>query len=223
MKIRYFFSLAFLFITLTVIAQFDNHRSEWYPGVIILESEEIVKGELSYDHASDLIMCRADDRIKTFGPHQAESFQYYDEKTNVLHKYEVFSIRQNSYYNRKSFFEVVIDGDINYIRKRNRYPVYQPRDGYLVERGMNAHEVAFDYYVEVDGELIKSRRFNKEVLPQLMLNEQSLESFMKEKRLRTYDIADQIVLLNYYNRQAEKTKATANHTEETKTAKSGSD
>lgn len=223
MKIRYFFSLAFLLVSITAFAQFENHRTQWYPGVIILDSDEIVKGDLSYDHASDLIMCRSNDKIKTFGPHQAVSFQYYDEKTNVLHKYEVFSIRQNSYYSRKSFFEVVVDGDINYIRKRNRYPVYQPREGYLTKRGMNSHEVAFDYFVEVDGELIKSRKFNKEVLPQLLLNEQSLESFMKEKRLRTYDIADQIVLLNYYNRKAEKTKTTARNASDTKIVKSGSD
>ncbi len=210
MKIRFFLNITLLLICTSAIAQIDSHLHDWYPGIVILDSDEIAKGDLSYDPASDLIMCRTGDKIKTFGPQQAVSFQYYDPETNVLHKFEVFDVQYNSAYSRKSFFEIVLDGDINYIRKRNRYPIYQPRDGYLAERNITHHELAFDYFVELDGQLIKSRKFKKEVLPQLLLNEQSLESYMNEKRLKVYNIRDQILLLSYYNRKASTPKSIAN-------------
>lgn len=223
MKIRYFLSFVFLLCSLTAFTQFNNHRTSWYPGIVILDTDEIIKGELSYDYANDLVMCRSDEKIKTFGAHQAVSFQFYNEKENVFHKFKVFNVQHNSYYTQKGFFEIVLDGDVNYIRKRNRYPIYQQKDGYLVERTINPHELAFDYFVEVNGKLTKARKFKKEVLPQLLLNEQSLEAYMKEQRLKTYDIADQIVLLSYYNRLADKPGTAAKTNLSKQGEKSGSD
>ena len=208
MKNRYFFSIIFILLTTVCLAQFNNQQ-HWHPGIVILNNDQIIKGDLSYDYANDLIMCQQDGKIKTFGPHQAASFRYYEEEKNLFHRFKVYKLAQNSFYSQKAFFEIVLDGKVDFIRKRNRYDVQQSREGYLAHRSTNVHEVAYQYYVLVNDRLVKARKFKKEVLPQLLLNEQSLESYMKEQKLRSYDIGDQIVLLNYYNERSERTKPTA--------------
>ena len=210
MKNKYFFSILFTLIVTISLAQINDKRIEWNPGIIILENDQIVKGDLAYDYSSDLIMCRNDDKIQTFGPHQAVSFRFYEEDKNLIRKFKVYEMPQNSFYTQEAFFEIVVDGEVDYIRKRNRYALYQPRDGYLAHRKPNMHEVAYDYFVQVNGKLIKARRFKKEVLPQLILTDQSVEHYMREQQLTTYDIGDQIVLLNYYNGKTSKSKPTAN-------------
>lgn len=208
MKNWYFFSTVFIFLTTVCLAQF-NHQQEWHPGIVILNDNKILKGDLSYDYANDLIMCRQEGMIKTYGPHKAVSFRYYEEEKNLFHRFKVYELAQNSFYSQKAFFEIVLDGDVDFIRKRNRYDVHQPQEGYLAHRRTNVHEVAYQYYVLVDDRLVKARKFKKEVLPQLLLNEQSLESYLKDQKLNTYDIGDQIVLLNYYNKRLERTRPTA--------------
>lgn len=204
------FTLAlFLFCSLAT-AQPYQQLDDWYPGIVILRTDEVIRADISFDPASNLVMCQKDGKLYTYGPHQAVSFQYYNEQDGVLHKFEVFSEQVNSYYSRDAFFEIVVDGDVPYLRKRNRFPVYQPRDGYLAERTITPHAKAYDYFVELDGSLSKAKRFKKEVLPHLLQAEASLAGFIKDKRLKVYDIGDQIVLLNYYNRKAETVKATAN-------------
>jgi hypothetical protein len=220
---KYFFSAVFLLLVSLCYAQIKNANIEWHEGIIILENDEIVKGELGYDYANDLIMCKEDGKIRTFGPHQAVSFQFYEIEKNLLRRFKVYELAQNSFYSQQGFFEIVVDGEVDYIRKRNRYALYHPRDGYMVHRKPNMHEVAYDYFVQVNGKLIKARKFKKEVLPQLLLTDQSVEKYMKEQKLTTYDIGDQIVLLNYYNKKSDKAKPTAKDLRGIKTGKSGSD
>lgn len=223
MKNRYFFSVFFMLLASVSLAQFNSHQGNWHEGIIILENDRIVRGELRYDYANDLIMCRNEGKIQTFGPHQAVSFRFYEKDINLLRKFKVYEFAQNSFYKQKAFFEMVVDGDVKYVRKRNQFALYQPRDGFLMYRKPSVHEVAFDYYVMVDNELIKARKFKKEVLPRLILNEESVENYIKEQKLRTYDIRDQIVLLNYYNDRSDRSKPTAIGQQARKIAKSGSD
>jgi hypothetical protein len=211
MKQYIFLFLGFLLLNSSSFAQFSARSTDWYPGIIILENEEIVKGEISYDFANDLVMCKSEEKISTFGPHQTRSFRYYEKENNVFHNYEVLQIQQNSFYTRKAFFEIVLEGNVKYVRKHNRYPVTQPQEGHLAYRRSNPHLVAYDYYTQLEGELIKSRHFKKEVLPALLNKDQRVAAFIKENKLRTYDIGDQIVLLDYFNHTIDKTKQTAIH------------
>ncbi|MFP4092484.1 MAG: hypothetical protein ACLFUB_21030 [Cyclobacteriaceae bacterium] len=210
MKTIPFFCLLFL-LTLSSMAQPSATSTQWYPGIVILQDEQVLRGDISYDFAHDLVMCRQEGTIRTFGPQQAQSFRYYEEEANLLHNFSVYTLQKNSFYEQKGFFEIVLQGDVSYVRKRNKYPIYQTRNGYMQPRDFRnePHLVAYDYYILVNDEMIKARNFKKEVLPALLQEDRSIKAFMKEKRLRTYDIADQIVLLDYYNKAPRRNSSAA--------------
>jgi hypothetical protein len=201
MKTLTILSLPLFLLFMPAEAQHAPHTLGWFPGIVILNNDEILNGDINYDYANDLVMCRQNDKIRTFGPQQASSFRYYNEETNILHDYEVYAFQKNDYYEQRGFFEIVLEGKVNYIRKRNRYPIYHTSEGYLSGRSFRTDPqvVAYDYFVEMNGKLVKARHFKKEVLPILIANDQRILEFIKERRLRTYDIGDQIVLLNYHN------------------------
>ena len=211
MKMRLLFFVAFLTFYMSAYAQFSNKTTEWYPGIVILNDEEIVKGNISYDYSHDIVMCKEGEIIQTFTPHQVHSFKYFDEEANIFHEYITLSNEINPRYQQKAFYEVLLEGDINYVRKRNRFPAYNAKEGYLANRNnrLNEHKVCYEYFVQYEDELIKSRRFKQEVLPIMKSKEQSLQAFMKKNQLKPYDIGDQIELVEYYNNASNLSKPTA--------------
>lgn len=214
MKIRLLFFAALLMtFSSSLHAQLSNRNTEWYSGIVILNNNDIVKGDLSYNFSHDLVMCREGETIKTFTPHQVNSFKYFNEETEVFHEFITLSNDIHPKFQQKAFYEVVLEGDINYVRKRNRFPAYNAKEGYLSTPNarLNEHKVCYEYFVQYDNALIKSRRFKQEVLPMMKSKEQSIQAFMKEKQLKPYNIGDQIELVEYYNSTANLSKPTASH------------
>ncbi|WPP49500.1 hypothetical protein [Catalinimonas niigatensis] len=201
MKMYLLFFIAFLTFSSSLQAQLSNRSTIWYPGIIILNNNEIIKGDISYNYAYDIVMCKEGELTKTFTTHQVSSFKYFDEEDNLFHEYITLSNEVTSEYQKKAFYEVVLEGDINYVRKRNRFPAYHAKEGYLATRNahMNKHKVCYEYFVHYDNDLIKSRRFKQEVLPIMESKEYSISAYMREKQLKTYNIGDQIELVEYYN------------------------
>lgn len=219
MKSFLLFFTAYLTFFSSAHAQLSNRATDWHPGLVILNNHEIVKGDISYDYAYDLVMCKEGDKIQTFTTHQASSFKYFDAESNLFHEYVALSNKITPEYQQKSFYEVVLEGDINYVRKRNRFPAYHPKDGYLATRNaqMNEHKVCYEYFVQYKDELIKSRRFKQEVLPIMKSKEYSIDAYMRANNLRTYNIGDQIELVEYYNSATDINKRTANQPLEKRT------
>lgn len=213
MKMYLLFLPALLTVSSSVFAQLSNRTTDWYPGIVILNDKEIVKGEISYDYSHDIVMCKEGEVIQTFTPHQVHSFKYFDEEHNIFHEYLTLSNEINPKYQQKAFYEVVLEGDVNFVRKRNRYPAYNAKEGYLSTRNarLNEHKVCYEYFIEYNDELIKSRRFKQEVLPLLKRNDQSLRVYMKENHLKPHNIGDQIELVEYYNHISSLSKPTASH------------
>ncbi|MDF9795879.1 hypothetical protein OKW21_001142 [Catalinimonas alkaloidigena] len=203
---------AFIFtLAVSANAQLSNSTTDWYPGVIILENTEVVKGDISYDYSHDIVMCKIDDVIKTFTPHQVTAFKYYEESENLFHDFVTLTNYINPRYQQKAFYEVVLEGDISYVRKRNKYPAYNAKEGYLANRNkrLNQHKVCYEYFVHYENELIKSKSFKREVLPIMQNKERSLHTYMKKNQLRPYDIGDQIELVEYFNLTSDMREQTA--------------
>jgi hypothetical protein len=211
MKILLLFSAFTLTLFVFAHAQISNRSTDWYPGVIILDNNEVMKGDISYDYSHDIVMCKNDDIIKTFTPHQVTAFKYFEKEENLFHHYVTLINEINPKYQQKAFYEVVLEGDINYVRKRNKYPAYNAKEGYLANRNphLNQHKVCYEYFVQYEDELIKARRFKREVLPIMQNKERSLQTYMKEHQLRPYDIGDQIELVEYYNHTSDLREQTA--------------
>lgn len=201
----------FLLTTFSAEAQLSKKATPWQEGIIILNNEQVINGEISYDYFYDVVLHRADGLISTYTPQQFISFMYYDEKEDLYHNFVSLDNELNPKYQQKAIYEVVLEGKVNYVRKRNKYPTYEPKKGYLANknRRLNQHKVAYEYFVQYGDRLIKSRRFKQEVLPLMLDQEQSLAFYMKENNLKSYQVGDQIELVRYFNNNADYNPPTA--------------
>lgn len=94
---------------------------------------------------------------------------------------------------------------MTYLRKHNPYPYYAPasnrRFALKAQDQVSPHILCYNYYVYLNDEIIRASHFKKEVLPQLVDQDIAVRHHIKENKLKTYDIRDQILLIQYINEQ----------------------
>ncbi len=194
----------------------------WQPGMVILNDQSILKGNISYDYRHDLVMHRAHGKTKTFTTRQVHSFCYFDQDTRIMHQYLALSNAYGHhaygrYDQKKAFFEIVLEGDISYLRKHNPYRSIDSnrpqRLAVTAHASMSSHVVGYNYFVYYNKHLFKATAFNKKVLPLLRAKNEHVTAYIKKEKLRTYDVGDQIVLIEHLNKQARSTPATAYQSE----------
>ena len=195
---------AFLLLTGMALSTFLSLSAEagriadadWNQGVVVLSNDEVLSGEVYHDHKNDLLLLRSGARqpIRTFTVHQLQSFRYYDPRDNLIRHFLTVALRgARTSYPVRRFYEVVSKGDVMYLRRHNGCALAPPSD-------LSHHTVAYDYFAYYQGQLIRSHRFEKDLLPVLANTDPTLLSYMKEKQLRPYEIADQIALITRFNR-----------------------
>ncbi len=217
MKKNIFALIALCFFITAAQAGKPATCTPWQPGMIILNDQSILKGDISYDYGHDLVMHRADGKTKTFTTRQVHSFSHFDQDTQLLHQYVSLPYAPRRHKQAKAFFETVLQGDISYLRKHNRYRSFDAnrpqRLAITAHARMSPHIVCYDYFVYYKQQLFKAKAFNKKVLPLLLAQDQHIKTYIKKQKLRTYDIGDQIVLIEHLNKQAKSTPATAYQSE----------
>lgn len=169
---------------------------DWKEGVIILNNEEVLNGKVFYDHRYDLVLLRSDDDqpVKTYSAHQVQSFRYYDPQDNIIHDFITLAHHPRSSYPVPNFYEVVTSGKVLYLRQQNHCPLSPPR-------GVSPHKVAYHYFAYYEGQLVRAHRFEKDLLPTLAQEDATVGHYLKEHRLRPYEVGDQILLVKYFNQR----------------------
>ncbi len=180
-------------------------QTAWSSGVIVTADEQILQGEIRYNYAYDIVMYRenADASLQTFSTNQITSFRYYDEKQDRVRYFHKYTYRESDYITRPGFFEVVLSGNISYLRKHNGVTYFDATDSrrFAVKRSgrTSPDVVCYDYYVQLNGEIIRARQFKREVLPWLLNQNIAVKDHMKEHGLRSGYVDDQIRLVRYAN------------------------
>lgn len=167
--------------------------ADWKQGIVVLDTKEVLSGEVHYDSRHDLVLLRSDTdrRVSVYTVHQVQSFRYYDPQENIIHRFLAVDDSRTS-YSVRNFYEVVSEGDVLYLRRRNRCALDPPP-------GSSVHTVAYNYFAYYRGLLVRSQQFERVLLPVLAEAHPSLLPHIKEHRLKPYQVGDQIVLINYFN------------------------
>ena len=172
---------------------------EWNPGVVIMEDNLTLEGDLNYDHKNDIIQCREAGKIKAFSAHNVTSFYYLDRGTNVLHRFIAIEQKDRENYRRKEFYEIVLEGELTLLRKRNKSsdPL---RQGHTESSyNMMHHILCYDYYVYHREDLVEINKFRKNVMPLMKEKKREVATYADKKSLKLHYLMDQITLLSYYN------------------------
>ncbi len=187
--------------TVTFATDISSTSTGWQEGVIVLHDKTVLQGTINYDYRYDVVMYRKAGKIITFTPLQVASFCYFDPKTNIFHRYMTLARQKTAYTERQTIFEIVLKGTVQYLRRHNQYPPVISNDqSHASDQPFYQEQiVCYDYYILYQDQLIKSRRFQQEVLPQLAAVDHSLMAYIKDQRLQTGNVGDQIRLIRYFN------------------------
>ncbi len=172
---------------------------EWNPGVVMLESNKILEGDIKYDHKNGVIQCRENGKIKAFSSHGVASFYYLNETTNILHRFIAVEQETKENYRRKQFYEIVLEGDLTLLRKRNKSADPVRKGHNSGSASLMHHILCYDYYVYRDGEMTEINKFKKRVMPLMKDKKREVVSYADKKSLKLYYLMDQISLISYYN------------------------
>lgn len=158
--------------------------------------DKVLNGEVHYNSLYQLLLLRSGEGqpITTFTARQVQRFFYYNPQDNIIHRFLTLEQYPHPTYAIRSFYEIVAEGSALYLRQPNQCSARPPH-------GSNPHTVAFHYFAYYQGRLVRAHAFEKNLLPALMQEKPALEAYLKAQHLQPYHIGDQILLVNYFNRQ----------------------
>lgn len=191
------FATVALLISSTVqaaIARPPFSNSEWKKGVVVLTDDRILTGEVRYNSLHHLVLLRPgeDQPITTLTIRQVQRFFYYDPQNNIIHRFVALEQYLQPNYVARSFYEIVTEGPVSYLRQPNRCSARPPH-------GSSLHTVAYHYFAYYQGKMVRAHAFEKKMLPTLMKQNAALTDYIRSHRLQPHHVGDQIRLVDYFN------------------------
>ncbi len=194
----------FIIVVFLVLFYSDSEAvtMEWYAGEVVLCNNQILQGDLNYDYRNEIIQCRQDGKIKAYSTHGVNSFSYLNTDTHTIHRFVAISEKNFENYRRKAFYEIVLEGDVYLLRKRNKAlePLRKGVSSDLLS--LRTQILCFDYFVYQQGKITSLNKFKKKVLPILYDNtkfDKKISAYIEKRNLKLYYLVDQIFLIGYYN------------------------
>ncbi|WP_020531687.1 hypothetical protein [Flexithrix dorotheae] len=193
-KATLIFSILLFFITISMA----KDKLRWNKGVVVLNNNEMIEGNLSYDHERELIMVKLEGTTRAYSSHVVTYFQFFDEILRVSRTY--LSISGNQQNKRKSnqFFELVLDGSLPIFRKEKKHINFK-----LVLNHDNPYfskyNACFDYFTYYNGEYIELSEFKDYLYPKLNKQNKELISFVDQHNLNLKLTGHLVLLIDYYN------------------------
>ena len=174
----------------------------WYRGEVVFNSEATLHGEVRYDWRGGVVQYRRDGRVQAFGPHLLHSFAFFDVRLNAIRRFEALPSGTGDGHTGKTFFEVVLDGPFQLVRRAS------PAIGFGVPVGALPAEDAdlafqlsgYAYYVHTGGRFVPLAGFRRELWPVMAgAFGPELKQFMKKYRVSRRTLPGKLRLINQYN------------------------
>jgi hypothetical protein len=180
-----FFAILFILFPVTEIYAADPM---WHQGSLILKSEEVIAGEISYEKDHDVVLYRKGKELVVYPAHKIQSFYFYDDESKVNRKF--ISLQQTiGAFTTHQLYELVIYGEVSIVRRERLIP-------YSIH-----HEVIdYEYFIRKDDELLRLRKFKRHIYPQLLFTyEEKLMNFIHQNKLNLTRSSHVIRIVEYYN------------------------
>jgi len=151
-------------------------QPKMFDGVVVNHRQEVILAQIAVETAFDALIFKANSDTagcSILPAHRVNSFRYFDSANNINRQF--ISLRYHGVYR---FFEVVIYGPIQVIRrlKRNVGPL-EANEG---------HD--YDFFCWFGNELTEMKSFRSTVFPLLVqVYGQELEDFINQNKLRLHD------------------------------------
>ncbi len=171
----------------------------WCPGQVTLANQRVVEGEINYDLKYNAIQVRHDGVVRTYTAEKIAHFTMFDQVKHRERHYVAIDHQLDEGYQRKTFFEVLTEGDVTILRK-SKY-VRKPRvteDQRAPHIYLNA-VCRHDYYAYNQGEFFEIDDFKEQVLPLMTSYEDLVQDYIKRCKLKLRKINEQMRVVHLYN------------------------
>ena len=171
----------------------------WCPGSVTLENQQIVTGDVSYDLKFNAVQVRHQGVVRTYTAEKVAHFDLFDQVKHRDRHYVAINHRVEDGYQRKTFFEVLTDGDVTILRK-TKY-VRKPR----VTEDFRAPHIYLNavckhtYYAFGEGEFFEIEDFREQVLPLMSQHEDTVNDYIKQCKLKLRKVHEQMRVVHLYN------------------------
>jgi hypothetical protein len=177
---------------------------KWDQGQIFLNGE-VLTGDVSFHPQHDVVFYKSDGQIKTFSPHTAASFSFYDEAAGLTRTFSALSPGTDGSQRQKAFYEITVEGDLTLARKgkfakrKNARGNAHPLACFVMLPPQTEQDLVYDYYLVSAEGLTKIRHFRKQVLPLMADREEEMAQFINSFSFNLSNPLSYILVINYYN------------------------
>ena len=171
----------------------------WCPGQITLADQRVVAGEINYDLKYNAIQVRHNGVVRTYTAEKIAHFTLFDLVKHRERHYVAIDHQLDEGYQRKTFFEVLTEGDVTILRK-SKY-VRKPRvteDQRAPHIYLNA-VCRHDYYAYNQGDFFEIDDFKGQILPRMTDYEGLVQDYIKRCKLKLRKINEQMRVVHLYN------------------------
>lgn len=184
---RYLLALG---LTISVLLAAQCKDPVWYEGVVVLESGELIKGNLSFP-SFELVFAVTEQGERVALPvDKIKLIRCYDPLLNANRRFDSFPVDEG-YHQTRKLFEVVVKGTVSVLRR--------PTNLYL--EISEIHHLDYNYYFLTKSQSIKEfRNFYGEGLNQMKIEVGDvITDYIRENHLRPTQMADIIMIVKFYN------------------------
>lgn len=196
---KYIYLLFFCSITQLTIASSFPQAGFWCTGRVKLENDVVLEGEISYDLKFEALQIKTGNLVRTYTAENIVVFEIFDPIKYRHRKYVAVDHTMDEGYKRKTFFEVLADGDVTVLRK-SKY-LRRPR----ITEDFRAPHIYLNavcrhtYYVYREGSFTEIEDFQNQVLPLMRSHQQEIDRYVKRCDLKLREIHEQMRVINLYN------------------------
>ncbi len=171
----------------------------WCSGQVTLVDQQVVTGEINYDLKYNAIQVRNNGVMRTYTAEKIAHFTLFDLVKHRERHYVAIDQQLDEGYQRKTFFEVLTEGDLTILRK-SKY-VRKPR----VTEDQRAPHIYLNavcrhkYYAYNQGDFFEIDDFKAQVLPRMTGYEDLVQKYIRQCKLKLRKINEQMRVVHLYN------------------------
>lgn len=192
------FIYLFIFFLISQLSLKAKNNEVWNEGYLVLENNTIIKGNIFYNAEKDLVEIKTEQRIKTFSPYCVQYFKFFDpqlQMNRVFATFENNDLRRRE--NARSFFEVMINGELAVLRKEETS--FTPVHEYSYSSIEFIPDKDFSYFISHPEGVRKMKNFNKDVIPLMADKNEEILEYMDKYELDSNNFMHQILIIDFYN------------------------
>lgn len=174
----------------------------WYPGKVVLDTEEELEGQVRYNFDNNLIQVKIGEKISTYSSTKFVNFEMEDADGNQRLFY-VLPYGRNKNYTSPALFEVLAAGPRVTLLAREliiQETVHPDNNTYAGTDGYSRWRLEHDFYLLYPGSEIVNFEPRKNAIELVLKDKQrELEAYIRERKFDPQVKEDMVALIEYYN------------------------